>query len=61
MAYTSSDVKQRYNEKTYKKIGVTLRKNTDADIVEFVEANKTRIGTTQLFREALEYYITTKK
>lgn len=57
MAYTSSDVKMRYNNKAYKKIGVTFRKEEDADIIAFIDANKEKLGTTNIFREALELYI----
>jgi len=61
MGNTSSDVKMRYNSKAYKKVGVTFRKDTDADLIKFVETHKGKIGTTQLFREALEHYIKNEK
>lgn len=61
MGRTSSEVKMRYNSKAYKKIGVTFRKDTDADIIEFVEANKGKLGTTNIFRDALEMYIEANK
>lgn len=61
MSYTSSDVKMRYNEKSYHKINVRLRKEADADIIEFIEANKGKLGTTQMFREALEMYVEAQK
>lgn len=61
MSYTSSDVKMRYNEKSYHKINVRLRKEADADIIEFIEANKSKLGTTNMFREALEMYIEANK
>lgn len=57
MGYTSSEVKMRYNDKAYKKVGISLRNDKDADIIAFIDANKEKIGTTQLFREALELYI----
>ena len=61
MGRTSSEVKMRYNSKAYKKIGVTFRKDTDADIIEFIEANKGKLGTTNIFRDALEMYIEAQK
>lgn len=57
MSYTSSDVKMRYNEKTYRPIEIKLRKEGDADIIDFINANKEKLGTTGIFREALELYI----
>lgn len=57
MSYTSSEVKARYNSKAYHPVAVRFRNNEDADIIQFIEENKEKIGTTQLFREALELYI----
>lgn len=33
---------------------VNLRKDEDADIIEFMEANKDRIGPTDVFRKGYE-------
>lgn len=57
MGRTSSEVKQRYNNKTYKRIVVSLRYDSDKELLEFLEANKEKEGTTNIFREALELYI----
>ena len=59
--FTSTDVKRRYNEKTYKRIILYLRYDEDAELLEFIEANKDKLGTTQMFREALEMYIEAQK
>lgn len=53
---TSYEVKHRWNKKTYKAYQVNLRYDTDQRLINFIEANK-KIGTTQIFREALEEYI----
>jgi len=51
---TSTEVKQRWNAKTYKRYTVNLRKDEDAELIKLVESSKTRRGTTDIFREALE-------
>lgn len=57
MGKTSSEVKARWMEKAYKKYLVNLRYDTDQELIDFVEANKEKVGMTQIFREALEMYI----
>lgn len=57
MSQTSSEVKMRYNYKTYHPVAVRLRIEEDADIIDFIEENKEKMGTTNIFREALEMYI----
>ena len=44
--HTSSAVKARYNKKTYKQYGLTLRKVEDAAIIEKIEAEKAKGFTT---------------
>ena len=52
---TSSEVKARWNAKTYKAYGIHLRKEEDGDLIEYVEQRKANgDGTTDIFREALE-------
>lgn len=61
MGRTSTEVKQRWIDKTYKRIMVNLREDsaTDKRLLEFLEDYKDELGgTTQIFREALEQYIT---
>ena len=51
---TSTEVKERWKKKTYKRYQVSLRKEEDAELIDFIENNKDKIGTTELFRTALE-------
>ena len=55
--HTSTEVKNRWKQKAYKIYQISLRYDTDSELIEFIEGNKERIGTTQMFREALEQYI----
>ena len=61
MGKTSSEVKQRWMEKAYKKYLVSFRYDTDQEIIDFIEANKEKLGTTNIFRDALEMYIEANK
>lgn len=47
---TSNEVKQRWKTKTYKAYQVNLRKDEDAELIEFVEQLRGRIGTSDIFR-----------
>lgn len=47
---TSSEVKNRWNAKTYKRYQVSLRKDDDADLIAFVESVKDTVGVTDIFR-----------
>lgn len=53
---TSNEVKQRWKNKTYKAYQVNLRKDEDADLIEFVEELRKgdKIGTTDIFRIGIE-------
>ena len=55
--FTSTEVKRRYNDKTYKRIAVYFRYDEDRDLIQFLEDNKEKLGTTNIFRDALEMYI----
>lgn len=51
---TSSAVKKRYNDKTYKAYTVTLRKVEDADLIARIEAEKAKgFQTTEAFKRLL--------
>lgn len=56
MAKTSNEVKWRWKQKAYKQVQINFRYDTDAELIKYIESHK-EIGTTQLFREALEAYI----
>ena len=47
---TSSEVKNRWTAKTYKRYQVSLRKDDDANLIAFVESVKDTIGVTDIFR-----------
>ena len=58
---TSTAVKQRWENKAYTKYLVRFRNDTDRKLIDFIEKNKGRIGTSEIFREALEMYIKSGK
>lgn len=52
--YTSTEVKARYNKKTYKNYNVNFRVNEDADIIQKIEKEKeSGASTTEAFRKLL--------
>ena len=53
---TSNEVKQRWKNKTYKAYQVNLRKDEDAELIQFVEDLRAAgtIGTTDIFRIGIE-------
>ena len=58
---TSTQVKQRYKDKTYKRYQVYLKIDEDRSIIEWVDTHKDSLGTTNIFRDALECYINQEK
>jgi hypothetical protein len=56
-SYTTSEQRSEWMKRNYKKYVVSLRYDTDQDLNDFIEANKDRIGTTQIIREALQMYV----
>lgn len=51
---TSTEVKQRWISKTYTRYHVSLRKDEDAELIAFIEDNKAKHGTTEIFRAGIE-------
>ena len=51
---TSSEVKQRWEAKAYKKYLVRFRADDDAELIQFIEQNKKKRGTSDLFKTAIE-------
>lgn len=51
---TSTEVKNRWNQKTYKRIMVSLRKDDDADLIAWFNQHKERFGPTEIFRTGIE-------
>lgn len=57
MGKTSTEVKQRWESKAYRKYLIRFREDTDKRLIDYLEKNKERLGTTNIFRDALEEYI----
>lgn len=56
-AKTSTAVKARWNEKTYKRYQIYLRQEEDAELIAYIEQRKAAgNGTSEIFREALEKF-----
>ena len=51
---TSTEVKNRWNQKTYKRIMVSLRKDDDSDLIAWFEDHKDKYGPTEIFRQGIE-------
>lgn len=54
MGKASTEAKQRWINKTYKRLMVSLRYDEDRDLLEFIEKNKGKYGTTEIFRAGIE-------
>ena len=54
MGKTSTEIKTRWESKTYKKYLVRLRADEDRELRECIEQNKGTYGTTEIFRAGLE-------
>ena len=53
--HTSTEVKKRYNDKTYKSYSLNLRKLEDADLIARIEAEKAKgFGTTEAIKRLLK-------
>ncbi len=57
---TSYEVRRRWDKTHQKSYNVRLRLEEDADLIAYIEANKGTVGTSQIFREALEKFIATE-
>lgn len=55
--HTSYEVRRRWDVENQKIYSIRLRLKDDAELIEYIEANKSEIGTSQLFREALTEYM----
>ncbi len=55
--HTSTEVKQRWNDKTYRRYQAFFRYDTDKDIIDWIENHKEEYGTTNIFRDAVELFI----
>ena len=57
MSYTRSEVKTAWKQRNYKRYEINFRLDTDKEIIAYIEANKERFGTTEIFRAAMEMLI----
>lgn len=57
VSYTSSEVKTAWKQRNYKRYEVNFRLDADQEIIDYIEANKERFGTTEIFRAAIELLI----
>ena len=57
VSYTSTEVKTAWKQRNYKRYEVNFRLDTDKEIIAYIEANKERFGTTEIFRAAMELLI----
>lgn len=57
VSYTSSEVKTAWKQRNYKRYEINFRLDTDQEIIDYIEANKERFGTTEIFRAAMEMLI----
>lgn len=55
--HTSTEVKQRWIAKAYKRYNINLRYDTDQELIDWIEKRRKTENTTAVFREALEEYI----
>ena len=52
---TSTEVKKRWNAKTYKRYAVSLRKEEDAELIELVEQyRQSHDSITDIFRAGIQ-------
>lgn len=53
--YTSTEVKQRWEAKTYKKYLVRMRQEEDAGLIDYIEdRKKAGENTSDIFKEGIE-------
>ena len=52
--HTSTEVKNRWNAKTYKPYRVSLRKDEDAALIKWIEENRGEYSITEIFRVGVE-------
>ena len=51
---TSTEVKNRWNAKTYRRVTVNLRQEEDAEIIRFMDERREKICPTEIFRAGYE-------
>ena len=51
---TSTEVKNRWNAKTYRRVTVNLWQEEDAEIIRFMDERREKIGPTEIVRAGYE-------
>lgn len=52
---TSYEVRKRWDDENLKKYGISFHKKNDADLIDYIEQKKkTGMGTSEIFRKAIE-------
>ena len=56
MGKTSSEVKQRWNEKTYRRLTLYLRKEDDKEYIDYLDKRRSETGESlaEIIKEALD-------
>ena len=57
LSQTKQEIRVAWDAAHYKRYTVKLRLDTDKEIIAYIEANKERFGTTEIFRAAMEMLI----
>ena len=55
--HTSSEVSERWKKKAYNRYYVSFRKDTDKDIIDYIEQKKKTTNTTEVFREVFNEFL----
>lgn len=59
--YTSNEVKNRWLKKAYSRYLVSLRYDTDKDIIDYIEQEKKTQGVTEIFRKVFHEFLEKEK
>ena len=54
MGRASSEAKNSWNAKTYKRYAVNLRKDEDKELIDWIEKNREKYGISDIFRAGVE-------
>lgn len=57
VAQTKQEIRNAWNKAHYRTFTASFRTDTDQEIIAYIEANKERFGTTEIFRAAMEALI----
>lgn len=54
------DAQERWKKNNIRRVGLNLNKESDKDIIDFLEANRDKFGTANILREALRLLMESK-